>query len=510
MTPDKQLRAVEAVQYPTSIIRELCNREFYFFLQHFWPAICHDEFRPNWHIEYLCNVLQKKAERVAARLPNDFDLVINVPPGTTKTMTCNVMFPVWCWTKWYWMRFLTFGYNQELSLEAADNSRNLLVSQMFRETYPELVMKRGKEGVTNFRIVKVEEDGTIRLGGGRFSSSISGTGTGFHGDIIIIDDPLNPKQAASTVELKNSIDWLDQTLPTRKTNKEVTPTILIMQRLHEGDPSGHLLAKKKTKVKHICLPGEINTSQYADKVRPIELVKNYVDGLLDPIRLPQSVLSGMEESLGQYGYAAQFGQSPTPPAGGMFKIDRFVMIESMVPLVNVVQTIRSWDKAGTDVTKGQGEKGKNKEPAYTVGTKIHKLANGKYLISDVIRGRWSAEVREQIIRSTAEADGSSVEIVHEQEPGSGGKDSAEATTRNLAGFSVRAERPIGNKIARADTLSVQVNSGNVLLLKGPWNYEFIEEFRYFPFSKFMDQVDSASMGFTKLAQKKQVLVLGRT
>jgi len=403
------------------------------------------------------------------------------------------------------MRFLTFGYNQELSLEAADNSRNLLVSQMFQEVYPELIMKRGKEGVTNFRIVKVEDDGTIRLGGGRFSSSISGTGTGFHGDLIIIDDPLNPKQAASAVELKNSIDWLDQTLPTRKTNKEVTPTILIMQRLHEGDPSGHLLAKKKTKVKHICLPGEINTAQYSDKVRPIELVKNYVDGLLDPVRLPQSVLAGMEESLGQYGYAAQFGQSPTPPAGGMFKIDRFVMIESMPSPNTIIQTVRSWDKAGTDPTKD-----KSKEPAYTVGTKIHKLANGKYLISDVIRGRWSAEVREQIIRSTAEADGSSVEIVHEQEPGSGGKDSAEATTRNLAGFSVRAERPIGNKIARADTLSVQVNLFNVMLLKGEWNREFIEEFRYFPFSKFMDQVDSASMGFTKLAQRKQVLVLGRT
>jgi len=397
------------------------------------------------------------------------------------------------------MRFLTFGYNQELSLEAADNSRNLLVSQMFQEVYPELIMKRGKEGVTNFRIVKIEDDGTIRLGGGRFSSSISGTGTGFHGDLIIIDDPLNPKQAASTVELKNSIDWLDQTLPTRKTNKEVTPTILIMQRLHEGDPSGHLLAKKKTKVKHICLPGEINTSQYADKVRPIELVSKYVNGLLDPIRLPQSVLIGMEESLGQYGYAAQFGQSPTPPAGGMFRVDRFVMVESMPSPSTIIQTVRSWDKAGTKDGTG----------AFTVGTKIHKLASGKYLISDVVRGRWSAEVREQIIRSTAEADGPGVEIVHEQEPGSGGKDSAQATTRNLAGYSVTAERPIGNKIARADTLSVQVNMGNVMLLKGSWNYEFIEEFRYFPFSKFMDQVDSASMGFTKLAQKKQVLVLGR-
>ena len=107
----------------------------------------------------------------------------------------------------------------------------------------------------------------------------------------------------------------------------------------------------------------------------------------------------------------------------------------------------------------------------------------------------------------AEADGKAVKIYHEQEPGSGGKESAEATIRNLAGFSSYADRPQGDKIYRADPLSVQVNEGNVLLLRGDWNHEFVEEFRHFPFSTYKDQVDATSGAFSKLTQKRKARVL---
>lgn len=502
--PDKQIRAAEALEAPASIVRELCDREFYFFLQHFWPAICHDPYQDNWHIRYLCSEVQSVAERVAKREDNPYDLIINVPPGTSKSSICSVFFPVWCWTRWPWMRFLTFSYNQQVAIKSADASKKIIESEMFIAVYPDIRLRKGKEGVTDYEISIWNGDRWQNTSGGRFSSSVGGTGTAFHGDILIPDDAINAEQSFSQADRDKANRWADQTLPSRKTIKGVSATIWIGQRLHQDDPPGHLLANKGLSLKHICLPADISDPGYAVLVNPPELKKYYIDGLLDPVRLGHKVIEALSAQLGQYGAAAQLGQNPTPPTGGMFQIDRFVMIESMPPEVSIIQTVRSWDKAGTDPTKE-----KNKEPAWTVGTKIHKLKNGKYVISDVVRGRWSAEVREQIIRSTAEADGPGVQIVHEQEPGSGGKDSAQATTRNLAGYSVTAERPIGNKIARADTLSVQVNVGNVLLLKGPWNYEFIEEFRYFPFSKFKDQVDSASMGFTKLSQRKQVLVLGR-
>ena len=183
----------------------------------------------------------------------------------------------------------------------------------------------------------------------------------------------------------------------------------------------------------------------------------------------------------------------------MFKVDHFQVIHTMPAEVNWMQSIRYWDKAGS---AGKG--------AYTVGTKIMKLANGRYIIQDVKRGQWASEEREAIIKQTAEADGAVVVIGIEQEPGSGGLESADATIRNLAGFSCYKDKPgkaEGSKTNRADPYSVQVNNGNIMLLQGDWNYEFVEEHRNFPFSTYKDQVDSAAAGFNKLTAKREAGML---
>jgi predicted phage terminase large subunit-like protein len=128
---------------------------------------------------------------------------------------------------------------------------------------------------------------------------------------------------------------------------------------------------------------------------------------------------------------------------------------------------------------------------------------------DVKRGRWASEEREDIILSTAKSDGVEVKIYYEQEPGSGGKQSAEATTKNLTGFTAYADLPHGDKVYRADPFSVSVNNGQVSLLKGEWNKEYIEEFRFFPFSMYKDQVDASSGAYSKLTGSKQVEIYGR-
>src|SRR5512133_2531113 len=105
-----------AVTNLPAVIRELNNRSLYHFLQYFWPVVSAHDFQHNWHIEYLCGELEKVAIRVADKLPREHDLVINVPPGSTKTITCSIMFPAWCWTRWYWMRFITASYSATLAL----------------------------------------------------------------------------------------------------------------------------------------------------------------------------------------------------------------------------------------------------------------------------------------------------------------------------------------------------------------------------------------------------------
>ena len=142
---------------------------------------------------------------------------------------------------------------------------------------------------------------------------------------------------------------------------------------------------------------------------------------------------------------------------------------------------------------------------WTVGTKLGLGTDGRWYVLDVIRKRVSTFDREELMRATAKADGRGCLVVLEEEGGSGGKHSTAASVRYLAGFRVRVQRPDrtkGSKAARADPLSVQVNAGNVRLVEGDWNKDWLDEVRVFPFGRWDDQVDSAAMAFNQLAQKK--------
>jgi predicted phage terminase large subunit-like protein len=490
-------RVQELLKNPLGLQRELNNRSLYEFIKYFWPVYSAQPFSPNWHIEVICNELEKVAKKVAAREPRDYDLIINIPPGSTKTLTASIMFPIWCWCQWPWMLIITMSYSDKLSLESAEYCRDILRSQRFQDMYPDIAIKEDKDVKSNFKIAKksVGLGGPHRsakmesTGGGRISTSVTGTIMGFHADILIVDDPLNPTQAASDIELANANHFMEQTLPSRKRDKDVTPTILIMQRLAQGDPSGAWLDKQQDNVRHICLPGEIlNFKEY---VKPPELAQYYVDNLLDTKRISWKVLKDMESKLGQYGYAGQIGQHPTPPGGGMFKVDQ-IKIETHLPDPREIEhTVRAWDKAGT--TNG-GD--------FTVGIKMSRLSGNRWFIEDMVRGQWSSNERERIIRATAEKDGYSTEIWMEQEGGSGGKESSEGTIRNLAGYRVYAERPTGDKSHRADPLSVQINNGGVHMLDGSFKNAILEELRYFPYGNHDDICDSMSLCFNKLVQKK--------
>lgn len=496
--PPKVERMKESLKNPLLIVRELNNRSLYHFIQWFWPVVCNQEFVGNWHIEFLCKELEEIARRVANREQKLHDLLINVPPGTSKTLVCSILFPAWCWSQWYWMRFITASYSGALSLESAEYCRDLIRSSQFKAIYPEIDIKEDKDTKTNFKIVKkdwwhghIHKLPQIFQGGNRYSTSVGGTLTGFHADIIIWDDPINPTQSISDKERDIANRWIDHSLPTRKTDKGISVIIGIMQRLHQDDPTGHILKKNKKNIRHISLPGEIRN--YGDNVLPVELVKYYKDGLLDPIRLSWAHLKDLESDLGQYGYAGQIGQDPTPPGGGMFHVDSMIIIHNKPDHNQIKQVVRYWDKAGSE---GKG--------AYTAGVKMAVLKSGIFVVLDVKRGQWGTAKREQIIKSTAVADGYDTVIHIEQEPGSGGKESAEGTIRNLVGFSCRADKPTGDKVFRADPYSVQVNNGQFQIVVGDWNHDFIEEHRFFPYSKFKDQVDASSGAFNHLVSKKLV------
>jgi hypothetical protein len=117
---------------PNKAKAELCKRNFFFFVQEFWSEIIPDDPVYNWHIEYLCDELQKIVERVARREDKLYDLVINIPPGTSKSTIATVMLPAWAWTIDSRIRNLTASYSASLSTDHAVKSRDIIKSDKYK------------------------------------------------------------------------------------------------------------------------------------------------------------------------------------------------------------------------------------------------------------------------------------------------------------------------------------------------------------------------------------------
>lgn len=312
----------------------LCKKEFFFFIQEFWAEIIPEDPVWGWYIPYIAGELQELAQYVLKREKKPYDLLINIPPGMTKSTICTVMFPAWLWAVDPTLRVLTASYSSSLSLDHAVRSRDIISSAKYKSYFGDISLKADQNNKGHYK---------NNFNGERLATSVGGASTGFHAHFIIVDDPLNAKEAASEADRKSANDFMDITLSTRKVDKDMTPTILIMQRLHEDDPTGNMLKKKGKKIKQVCLPAEVG-----DHVNPPELKERYVDGLLDPQRLSKETLNDMKIDLGSYGYAGQMDQQPAPLDGGIWKKWFKPVPDSEFPQLSAMTRVGTdWDLAYT-------------------------------------------------------------------------------------------------------------------------------------------------------------------
>jgi predicted phage terminase large subunit-like protein len=329
---------------------ELCRRKFKRFVKEFWFAVVSEELIWEPHMDILCNEIQFVYERVFLRPdPNDpetnpakkkkirlhklYDLIINIPPGTSKSTIVTIMAPAWAWTRDSSLRIITASYSNALATEHSTKSRDIITSDKYRRLFPDVEIKDDKGLKTNYETTK---------NGQRFATSVGGTVTGVHAHVKNIDDPLNPQQAASQIECVTANKWHDSTLSTRNVDHDVTVEILIMQRLAVNDLTGHLLQKKKSNVKWICLPGELS-----DMTTP-EYVSIYYNGLLAPKRLGKKALAEKRIDLGSAGFAGQIGQRPAPEGGTIWQKWFIEVPDDMFPDIEHTQEVQNdWDLAYT-------------------------------------------------------------------------------------------------------------------------------------------------------------------
>lgn len=485
------------------IVSELARRSFWFFVTEFWESVPGTGVMvPNWHMELLADELQAMAERVFSNAPKAYDCVVNIPPGTSKSTIASILFPAWVWTRMPCARVLSASHTDALVMDLAAKAREVITSDKYKACYPDIVLSDVQDAKGYYRNT---------LGGDRFTCTVAGkTPTGFHAHFIIIDDPIDPQRVTSEAETKTAKDFVTNVLPTRKVDKAVTVTFLIMQRLGVNDPTAVMLEASQrdgaAPVRHICLPSEIPVGEDGAAIEsdcpvsPPELAKRYVNGLLDPGRLSEQVLREFR-ARGSHFYATQFLQKPYAAEGGMFQLAWFNNTTLAAPMDSY--RVRFWDRAATQ-----------DGGCYTAGVLMARSQDGRYFVEHVVHGQWETYRRNAIMKATALRDRNKYGPKHEPmiyveaEGGSSGRDAWKEVARVLAGYNIREARVSGSKDVRAEPWSAQLASGNVLIVNDKtWDMEgYVQEhvrFKPDPTTKrlgrYKDQVDASSGAFNVLA-----------
>jgi predicted phage terminase large subunit-like protein len=322
------------------IKRQLCLRSYRYYANEFWDeAPGAQPVQWNWHMFEIIDELQFLLDGIIAGRPRDHDTILNVSPGTSKSTLASILLTGWGWARAPWLRFINMSHTDNLVLDLANKARAVITSEKYQLYFPYVKMSPTQDTKGYF---------ANTMGGDRFSCTVGGkAATGHHAHLCVGDDLIDPMKALSELELKTSNDTWDQILsrrilPTGTQTEMVSAVLLLMQRVHQDDPSNRMLSwgdDGATKIKRICIPAELS-----EDVFPTHLREKYVDGLMDPRRLSRKHLAEQLKRLGQYGYAAQYMQNPIPAGGGMFHVDdcrKGFQVPTQWKYV-----LRYWDKAG--------------------------------------------------------------------------------------------------------------------------------------------------------------------
>lgn len=394
-------------------------------------------------------------------------IILTVPPRHGKSELVSKYFPAWYLGGFPDKRIILASYEADFAASWGRKSRTLL------------------EGSGDLFGVKVARDSSAAnrwdiegRQGGMVTAGVGGPITGRGCDALLIDDPIkNFEDAHSETMREKTWDWFTSTAYTRlEPNGSV---IVIQTRWHEDDLTGRILDRLTHEHWKVINFPAIAEDHDAIGRKPGEP--------LWPARFDLDQLNRIKTTLGSYQWSALYQQRPAPPEGGMFKRSWFQILDE--PPADLVRVVRGWDKAASE-----------KEGDASAGALIG-VKDGIFWILDVVQGRWTAGERNRIIKQTAELDrlkwGGKLEIWFEQEPGSGGKESAEFSVRDLAGWDVHAEPSTGAKDVRARPFAAQCEAGNVRIIKGEWNQAFLNELCIFPHGAHDDMVDGGALAFNK-------------
>jgi predicted phage terminase large subunit-like protein len=469
---------LRATQRNAEAIRKRC-KSLAGFVREAWKVLePTSDYVHGWHIDAICAHLEAVTRGEITRL------LINVPPGSMKSLLVSVLWPAWEWgpcglTS---LRYLTTAFNDGPVKRDTRKSRDLILSDWYQALWPSVVLTR--TGETSFA-----NDNTGTREGVAFGSL-----TSQRGDRLIIDDPHSTETAESDAERTATTRKFREGATNRLNSQEKSAIVVIMQRLHANDVSGTIIALKMGYV-HLCLPMEFETARRCSTIIGFVDPRTAEDELLEPIRFGRKVVADLKRDMGSYAFAGQYQQRPAPRDGGLFKRSWFEFVGA-VP-VNSIRC-RGWDLAASKPKPG-------KQPDWTAGVRVARSPAKVFYVENVVRIRDTPSVVESTLKNTASQDSIQVRIRIPQDPGQAGKAQAETLIKLLAGYTAIAKPISGDKATRATPASAQAEAGNVKILrtgdpeKDAWIEPFLDELCSFPTGSFDDQVDGFADALNELA-----------
>lgn len=467
------------------------------FIEEFWyilePA---KVFKSGWAIEAMCAHLEQVTRGAILRL------LMTVPPGMMKSLL--LVF----WTAWEWgpvgrpdLQALATSFSQPNVLRDNLKLRRLIESDKFQALWP-LPLRDDQNAKGKFENVRngfSEARPFVAMTGGR-------------GDRVKVDDPHSVDGGESDVERAGAVKTFREGITDRLNDITASAIVIIMQRLHAADVAGTVIDPAlDLGFVHLSLPMEFEAEHTSPSGKKTGgPCRTYVNGklffedprskggeLLFPERFPAPEVARLKRAKGDYAWAGQYQQRPTPRDGGIFKREHFKVVGALPAACKLFG--RAWDLGATE---GGGD------PTAGVKGSYDPVGEGFYIV-DAVRAQLDGDGVEALIKTTAAADGRECRIHLPQDPGAAGKTYVKALKKALKGYAVKSDPPTGSKVTRAMALATQAGLGQVYILatgdpaRDAWIEPWLDEMCVFPGGVHDDQVDATADCFNELALAPQ-------
>lgn len=452
-------------------------------------------FVDGWHLEAI-------AEHLQACLDGHIrQLIINMPPRHMKSISVSVMLLGYDWIKNPWRQYLFASYAGTLSLRDSVKTRRLLQSPWYQDLYGDSFQLVGDSNTKG----RFDNDAA----GYRIATSVGAATTGEGGDILVQDDPHNAIEAQSDTIRNGTLEWRDQAWSTRGNDPKTFVDILVMQRLHENDMTGHCLAEGGWQ--HLCLPARYDGRKIVTSIGWVD-PRDKPGTALWPERFGDDELKALERKLGLYGASGQLQQRPDPAGGGIIDTKRILLWPAAQPLPEFELVIQSYDTA---IEEGE----LNDDTACVVGGVFTYKGRRRVMILDawaeqllypVLRKRIKKDLADNVYGDGKAAVRASYALVENK--GSGTQVRQDLTHARLP---IVPYNP-GNldKVARARLRSPLIEDELVYVLESnknkgdavSWAAPLLKQLAAFPFAEHDDYVDAFVQLIAHLADGGYLIV----